>query len=966
MASGYTNSHPRDDGDFYFETRFSWSSSYDPSTNTSTVTFYPQIYTTVNVGNDLRMFNSKDNNGGVYRDGSLIYAFSADYGRGNYLKTYSNPYEEWVGLFEQGNAFPTLTVTHNNSGAASIKMGLRGGVLSMNDYSGAYTSWIDDGYYINLSESRSLVIDYNANGGSGAPSNTYFYGSTEDVVLSSTKPTRAGYTFLGWSTSGAATTATYSAGQNIGTRTSSLALFAVWKINSYTVTCQDRVGSASGTLLGTKTKSYTYGSSVSGASFGSSTTYDAYYTGYHYTGSSSTITVDGNETVYRYFALNAWWVRYNANGGSGAPSDQIKTYNVNLTLSSTKPTRTGYNFLGWSASSTATAATYPAGGTYTANAGIMLYAVWRLITYTISYNANGGSGAPSAQTKNYGVNLTLSSTKPTRTGYDFLGWSTSSTATTATYSAGGTYTANASATLYAVWRLKTYTISYNANGGSGAPSSQTKTYGVDLTLSSTIPTRTGYNFLGWATSSTATSATYSAGGTYTANASATLYAVWKIKTYTISYNANGGSGAPSAQTKTYGVDLTLSSTIPTKTGYNFLGWSKSSTATTATYSAGGTYTANEGATLYAVWKIKTYTISYNANGGSNAPSSQTKTYGVNLTLSSTRPTRSNSSAGSYTVTYRINYSGGTNPSAASAARTTSYTFSSWNTAANGSGTSYSPGGTYSANSAATLYAQWSSTTTTASVTLPTPARTGYNFKGWATSSSASTGVTGNYTPTKDITLYAIWELKSYTLSISRGNGTTITVKRNGTALSNGATIYHFDILSISISANTGYAIKTHTVNNTTWDSGNYTVGGNVSVVSTATLISYTLSLSYSSNGVSISVNRTSSPIGGGSIGALKNGDKLYYNDVIKINYTISGAYQLLTATVNNIDISTASLPYNLTVRSNVVISITAKLGAIVYIGNEAYQAFIGTLVNGNAVWQQYQAFIGNGSSYDQY
>ena len=89
------------------------------------------------------------------------------------------------------------------------------------------------------------------------------------------------------------------------------------------------------------------------------------------------------------------------------------------------------------------------------------------------------------------------------------------------------------------------------------------------------------------------------------------------------------------------------------------------------------------------------------------------------------------------------------------------------------------------------------------MTLPTPTRTGYNFRGWATSSSASTGVTGNYTPTKDITLYAIWELKSYTLSISRGNGTTITVKRNGTSLSDGATIYHFDVLSISISANTG-------------------------------------------------------------------------------------------------------------------------------------------------------------------
>lgn len=149
-------------------------------------------------------------------------------------------------------------------------------------------------------------------------------------------------------------------------------------------------------------------------------------------------------------------------------------------------------------------------------------------SYTITYNANGGSGAPSSQTKWKNQTLTLSSTKPTRTGYSFLGWSTSSSATTATYSAGGSYTANSAATLYAVWKANTYTVKYNANGGTGAPGNQTKTYGKTLTLSSTIPTRTNYNFKGWATSASATTATYSAGGSYTANAAVTLYAVWEV------------------------------------------------------------------------------------------------------------------------------------------------------------------------------------------------------------------------------------------------------------------------------------------------------------------------------------------------------------------------------------------------------------------------------------------------------
>ena len=77
------------------------------------------------------------------------------------------------------------------------------------------------------------------------------------------------------------------------------------------------------------------------------------------------------------------------------------------------------------------------------------------LTYTINYNANGGSGAPGSQTKTHDTNLTLSSTKPTKTGYTFLGWSTSSNATSASYTAGGTYSANANATLYAVWKIAT-------------------------------------------------------------------------------------------------------------------------------------------------------------------------------------------------------------------------------------------------------------------------------------------------------------------------------------------------------------------------------------------------------------------------------------------------------------------------------------------------------------------------------
>ena len=305
------------------------------------------------------------------------------------------------------------------------------------------------------------------------------------------------------------------------------------------------------------------------------------------------------------FATTSYKIIYEANGGAGAPPYQIKNHGKTLKLSSKKPTRTGHSFLGWSTNSKATSASYSAGGNYTANKAIRLYAVWRKNTYSVRYNANGGSGTPTSQTKTYGTTLKLSGTRPTRSGHVFLGWSTNSKATSASYSAGGNYTSNAAATLYAIWRKSaTYTIKYNANGGSGAPGNQTKTEGITLVLSSTTPKRTGYTFSGWATSSKATSSTYSAKGNYTANKATTLYAVWKRNTYAINYSANGGSGAPGNQTKTYGTTLKLSNTKPTRRGYVFLGWATSSSATKTSYSAGGNYTGNAKLTLYAVWKAQ--------------------------------------------------------------------------------------------------------------------------------------------------------------------------------------------------------------------------------------------------------------------------------------------------------------------------------------------------------------------------
>lgn len=165
--------------------------------------------------------------------------------------------------------------------------------------------------------------------------------------------------------------------------------------------------------------------------------------------------------------------------------------------------------------------------------GTWYYTVPALASYTVSYNANGGSGAPSSQTKYQGQALTISSTIPTRDGYEFAGWATSANATGVTYSAGGSYTTDASATLYAVWTVNsTCTIAYNANGGTGAPSSQNHIYATTSKISGAKPTRDGYAFLGWSLKSYSTTATWIANGRFTYNDFAngdtiTLYAVWK-------------------------------------------------------------------------------------------------------------------------------------------------------------------------------------------------------------------------------------------------------------------------------------------------------------------------------------------------------------------------------------------------------------------------------------------------------
>ena len=441
---------------------------------------------------------------------------------------------------------------------------------------------------------------------------------------------------------------------------------------------------------------------------------------YKPTGEAFIYTFDPNDKDMRFALwddIKTYTVSYNMNGGNGSIGNQTKVQYSPLTLSSTRPTRSGYTFVGWNTNKNATTAQYQPGGRYTDNNGATLYAIWKANTYTIAYNANGGSGSMNSSSIYYGQTLTLPECKFTKTGYNCIGynvrrnsdnkWYTNekgwiteqeinnTKSNKKVYSIKGSYgfdsswtggaSSNDTFTFYPVWKINTYTVSYNMNGGSGSIGNQTKTYGQDLTLSSTKPTRPGYDFVGWNTSASATTAQYQPGGKYTANNSATLYAIWKAKQVTVTFyrNQNGSDNTTATQTFTYGVNnQSFSNKNWSKDGHSLLGWSENRNATDKQYSTNSGVDWNWIAqrspkvTVYAVWKPNTYTVSYNMNGGSGSIGNQTKTYGQDLTLSSTKPTR------------------------------TGYEFVGWNTDSNAATAQYSAGGKYTANIGATLYAVW--------------------------------------------------------------------------------------------------------------------------------------------------------------------------------------------------------------------------------------------------------------------
>ena len=503
------------------------------------------------------------------------------------------------------------------------------------------------------------------------------------------------------------------------------------------------------------------------------------------------------------FPYKTYAITFNKNTSDSVgnmPSNGMKKHGINYTLPSNIPTRTGYTFKGWGASSSSTSpvngpASLGFSGYYSGNAAYTYYAVWQANNYTVTFNANGGSVSTTSKSVTYNSTYGNLPT-PTRTGYSFKGWYTASSGGSQRQSST-TVTTAGNHTLYAQWTPYKATIHYYSNGGTaksgyaldssnratanGSLVTTSIPYGTptnvyDVSTLFSPPTGyheplsdTGYYTSGWRINS-ATATTYATQQDFNANnyittgdATIKFYARWLPNTYTLTFNANGGSVSPTSTTITYNSTYGASGVwpTPTRTNYRFDGWYTSTSGGTRIVES-ETVKVTSNTTLYAHWTalyyldLNTYINGVNNTseaaitadvyiGGSIAASGVSDywiqhpvntTYEIKNINAKSGFTKLNVTGASgtldsnkqcivyvgrnYTVTYKanggtgsdqtqaINYGTAWTTKSSSTFSRTGYSFSGWNTATDGSGISYNADANQSSTTESniTLYAQW--------------------------------------------------------------------------------------------------------------------------------------------------------------------------------------------------------------------------------------------------------------------
>ena len=627
---------------------------------------------------------------------------------------------------------------------------------------GSGTSYADKASVKNLSSTNGAtvtlyaqwtankyIVTYNANGGSGTMATdkaTYGAGYvTKENVFS-----RTGYTFVGWNekADGTGTDWTSWIGKSwTWTYTKNITLYAQWTKNSYYLDLNGWLdGKSTGNITGYGTADI-YVDGVQKANdvtdFYQKIPYGSKYEikdikaviGHTYVGVHSgniTGTIGtSNVGVVLEFRTNKYTVTFDKNNGTGTMKGQTFTYGVKQALTVNAFSRTGYTFTGWNTKADGSGTTYTDKQEVTSltaadGATITLYAQWKINSYTLTYDPNGGTVTPTSKTLTYGSQYGALPT-PSRTGYTFTGWFTaasggSKVGTATTMGAGNT-------TVYAHWRANVLTVNYYPNGATKVDTSSVADGSTVSTIDSSakyrsdtfnydasLPSyglwdarrfiRTGYTSTNkyHANSVTGTILLDAGNNVYTktqdlasavgkllelekGDVSISIYVDWKANAYTVKYNGNGNTGGSTAgSSHTYDTAKGLTANGFTKTGYTFKNWNTKADGSGTSYADKASVknlTAIAGATvtLYAQWTANKYTVAYNANGGTGTMANQELTYDKAATLN------------------------------ANTFKRTGYRFSGWNTKADGTGTSYADKAsvknlTANSGGTVTLYAKW--------------------------------------------------------------------------------------------------------------------------------------------------------------------------------------------------------------------------------------------------------------------
>ncbi len=261
-----------------------------------------------------------------------------------------------------------------------------------------------------------------------------------------------------------------------------------------------------------------------------------------------------------------------ANGSITGTSPQTVSYGSDGTAVTAVP-EAHYHFVQWSDGSTSNPRTDT-----NVTGDISVTASFAIDTHTVTFNKNtGGTEAdPTTKTADYGGNVGTLPTPPTKTGYSFAGWNTQADGNGSLFDATTAVTDNI--TVYAIWTINNFTVTFNKNGGDTEASPTTKTADYNTTINAlpTAPTRTGYSFGSWNTQANGSGTAFTGSTNVTNNI--TVYAQWAANEFTLTYSAgaNGSITGTSPQTVNYGASGTAVTAVP-DTGYGFVNWSDSST-----------------------------------------------------------------------------------------------------------------------------------------------------------------------------------------------------------------------------------------------------------------------------------------------------------------------------------------------------------------------------------------------------